>query len=51
MTRPEVAEYLKIALPSVDRLAKAGVLREYRLSPRVVRYRRDDVEALLQPAV
>jgi predicted DNA-binding transcriptional regulator AlpA len=44
MTRRETAEYLKVSLSQLDRLPD---LRPVRLSERVVRYRRADIDGWL----
>lgn len=59
MTRKEVAQYLRMSLRSVDRLAKRGMLRKYQISPSGSRfkkrylagrtlYRKKDVDELLR---
>jgi len=40
LTRKEVAQYLRISLTGVDRLAKRGLLRKYQISPRGSKFKR-----------
>lgn len=48
LTTAEVADLLRVSRASVSRWAKDGVLRPIRVGG-VVRFRRDDVDALLVP--
>lgn len=48
LTRHEAAEILKVSLPSIDRYIKRGMLRAYRIPPRLVRIDPASVEGLLQ---
>jgi excisionase family DNA binding protein len=51
LTRIEAASILNVTPHTVDRWAKAGHLTVYRIPPvnRGVRFKREDVEALLIP--
>lgn len=44
----DVAKYLKISTQQVRRLVQEGSLPCYRISPRILRFRMEDVEKLLQ---
>jgi excisionase family DNA binding protein len=46
-TRREVAEYLRLTERTVDSLRKRGALRDVNVSGRSVRFKRDDVLALI----
>lgn len=46
ITREALAHFLAVHPNTVDRLAKAGKIRHYRVG-RAVRFRREDVEAFL----
>lgn len=48
LTLKEVARELNIGLRTVERLVETGELPAYRLSPRVQRVRREDLEAYLE---
>lgn len=48
LTRFEAAEILKVSINSVNRYVKAGTLRAYKISKRLVRIDPASVEALLQ---
>ena len=48
LTRREIAEYFRVTERHVDRLRHDGKLPAFRLGSRV-RFRREDVEALLIP--
>ena len=48
MTRREAAEFLQVSLASINRYAKAGTLRAYKISKRLVRIDPRSLEALLQ---
>lgn len=51
MTRDEVAEYLRISKPTVDRWAKSGRLTKHSVpGTRAVRFDRAEVDAANQPA-
>jgi excisionase family DNA binding protein len=49
MLKSEAIAYLRITEPTLDKLIREGQLTAYRLGPRLIRLRREDVEALLQP--
>ena len=49
MTRVEVAEYLRIGPRGVDLMRADGRLTAYSLGDRIVRFKRAEVEAALQP--
>jgi excisionase family DNA binding protein len=49
LTRTDAAAYLGVATKTVDRLVSRGDLTAYRLSARLIRFRRDDLDALLVP--
>lgn len=44
----DVAKYLKISTQQVRMLVENGSLTCYRISPRILRFRIEDVEKLLQ---
>lgn len=46
LTRLEVAELLDVSIQSVDRWIAAGQLQAFKPSERLVRIRREDVDAL-----
>jgi excisionase family DNA binding protein len=46
LTKAELADYLQVSVKTLERWEKDGLLHPIRLS-RSVRYRRDDVEALI----
>lgn len=48
LTRLEVAEQLSTCTHTVARYAKRGLLPEIILGPRLIRYRREDVERLIE---
>lgn len=50
LTADEAADYLKITRRTLDRWRAAGILTGYRMGPRLVRFRCDDLDALLTPA-
>jgi excisionase family DNA binding protein len=47
LTTPEVAEVLRVSPRTIDRWAAEGRLRRFHLAPGSVRYRADDILALL----
>lgn len=47
LTGDEVAELLRVSRRTVTRMASSGKLAEVKLTERTIRYRREDVEALL----
>jgi excisionase family DNA binding protein len=49
MSVADVAEYLGVTTRTVQQMLADGRLRGYRLGPRVVRLRRDDIDAALTP--
>jgi excisionase family DNA binding protein len=49
LTKREVAELLRVSEVTVARWLKQGRLRAYRVGPRAIRVRREDVERLLTP--
>jgi excisionase family DNA binding protein len=49
MSVADVAEYLGVTTRTVQMMLADGRLRAYRLGPRIVRLRRDEVDAALQP--
>jgi len=51
LTTAEVAQMLKVSPITIARWKKRGLLLAYKLGPRAVRYRRQDVAALAQPVV
>lgn len=51
MTKNEVAQYLGVSPKTVEKYVRDGVLTKYALPKvRTVRFRRDEVEALFEPA-
>lgn len=50
LTVQEAATRLKVSAVTVKRYLKQGRLRAYRVGPRAIRIRRDDVEYLPQPS-
>lgn len=48
LTKAEAAALLRVSLKTIDRWREAGVLRSVDLGVRSVRFRRDDIEALLE---
>jgi excisionase family DNA binding protein len=50
LTVREAATALKVSTVTISRYLKQGRLRAYRLGPRTLRLRREDVQRLLQPA-
>jgi excisionase family DNA binding protein len=48
LTRREAAERLRISLSTLERWERTGRLTPTRLSPGVVRYRRADIERLIE---
>lgn len=50
LTTKEVATRARVSPVTVTRWAKDGTLTAIRVSERVLRFRRSDVEALLSPA-
>lgn len=57
LTRAEAASYLRISTATVDRLASSGKITRHRIAGvpaggnRSVRFRREELDALLTPAV
>lgn len=51
LTRREAAEILQVSIASVNRYVKAGTLRAYKISKRLVRIDPASVEALLQTQI
>lgn len=49
MTKAEVAEHLRITNRGVDLLRADGRLTAYALGDRIIRFKRDEVEAALKP--
>ena len=49
MTRAEVAEHYRVSHRCVDMMRADGRLKAYALGGRIIRFRRDDVEAALKP--
>jgi excisionase family DNA binding protein len=49
MSIADVSEYLGVTTRTVQQMIADGRLPAYRLGPRVVRLRRDDVDAALRP--
>ena len=50
LTRAEAARYLRVSKATLDRLAREHGLRHYLGDTRSVRFRRDQLDALLTPA-
>jgi len=48
LTRAEAAEILQVSIASVNRYMRAGTLRSFKISPRLVRIDPASVEALMQ---
>ncbi len=51
LTVPQAAEVLKVSAVTVSRWLKQGRLPAYRVGPRAVRIRREDIDRVLAPAV
>jgi excisionase family DNA binding protein len=51
LTRHEVAKYLKISTRTVDRMCKNGSLRFYKLGPRYVRFKLQDILTVMQQGI
>lgn len=49
LTAAEAAELLNVSTATVRRLARSGRLPKYRIGSKAVRFREDDVLALLVP--
>jgi excisionase family DNA binding protein len=49
MTADEVAAELRVTSRTVRRWANAGMIERVRLGGRLVRYRRESIEALIHP--
>lgn len=49
MSISDVAAYLAVTTRTVQQMIADGRLRAYRLGPRIVRLRRDDIDGALQP--
>lgn len=47
LTRDELAQLFGCSVGTIRRLEKAGKIKVVRISPRVLRFRKEDVEALL----
>ena len=50
MTRAEVAALFRVTTRTVDAMVADGRLKAHTLGPRLVRFRRSDVEAALTPS-
>ena len=48
MTRLEACEYLKISLDTLERMLKRGDIPAYRLGPKQIRIKREDLNAYLE---
>ena len=48
ITRAQAAELLTVSEDTIDRLVKAGQLPAYKISPKITRFDRADVEEYLQ---
>jgi excisionase family DNA binding protein len=46
LTRREVCELLKVSLPTLDRLTRAGVIKGYRIGY-MIRYKANEIEQSL----
>jgi excisionase family DNA binding protein len=49
MTRAEAAKYLGVTTRGLDLMIADGRLKAYQLGSRVIRLRRDEIDAALQP--
>jgi excisionase family DNA binding protein len=49
LTIRQVAEYMGCSETTIRNRAKEGSLKAVRLGPRMIRIRRDDLDAILQP--
>jgi excisionase family DNA binding protein len=49
LTKSESAEYLRVDERSIERYCELGILPGYRIGPRLVRFRRSDLDALARP--
>jgi excisionase family DNA binding protein len=49
MTMKDVAEYLGVTTRTVRQMVLDGRLKAYRLGARVIRFRRSEVDAALEP--
>jgi len=47
-TRKEAASLLRVSLSTLERWERSGRLAPVRLSPGTIRYRRDDIDQLLE---
>ena len=47
LTIEEVMKFMKISRSTVDRLMKTGILPYVKLSPRLIRFRKRDIEELI----
>lgn len=47
ITRAQAAELLTVSEDTIDRLVKAGQLPAYKISPKITRFDREDVEEYL----
>lgn len=47
ITRAQAAELLTVSEDTIDRLVKAGKLPAYKISPKITRFSREDVEEYL----
>lgn len=48
ITRAQAAELLTVSEDTIDRLVKSGQLPAYKISPKITRFAREDVEEYLQ---
>jgi excisionase family DNA binding protein len=49
MTMQNVADYLGLSTRTVRQMVSDGRLKAYRLGPKVIRFRRSEVDAALEP--
>jgi excisionase family DNA binding protein len=49
MTLKNVADYLGLSTRTIRQMVTDGRLRAYRLGPRVIRFRRSEIDAALEP--
>jgi excisionase family DNA binding protein len=49
MTMKDVAQYLGVTVRTVRTMVIDGRLRAYQLGPRVIRFRRSEIDAALKP--
>lgn len=48
MTYKEVADYLKVSVSAVRKWVREGKLRAYRIGYKTVRFKKEDVDALVE---